>query len=49
MIEGLLNESYQWEADIEKLLPFADFKPDIDPIIDEVKRTFPTIFKERIV
>ncbi|WP_339164345.1 class II histone deacetylase [Siminovitchia sp. FSL W7-1587] len=49
VIEGLLNESYQWEADIEKLLPFADFKPDIDPIIDEVKRTFPTIFKERIV
>lgn len=49
VIEGLLNESYQWKADIEKLLPFADFKPDIDPIIDDVKRTFPTIFKERNV
>ncbi|MCI1696007.1 class II histone deacetylase [Aneurinibacillus aneurinilyticus] len=45
VIEGLLDEDYKWEADIEKLLPFNDFHPNIDSILGEVKRTFPKIYK----
>lgn len=46
VIEGLLDENYPWQADIEKLLPYSGFKPVIDPILAEVKKAFPAIFKE---
>lgn len=45
VVEGLLSEDYKWEADIEKLIPFVNFHPNIDPILTEIKKTFPSIFK----
>lgn len=46
VVEGLLNESYPWQADIEELLPYSGFKPDIAPVLEDVKKAFPAIFKE---
>lgn len=46
VIEGLLNERYQWKAGIEELLPYSGFRPDISPVLEDVKQKFPAIFKE---
>ncbi len=46
VVEGLLEKSLSWQAEIEKLLPNSDFNPVIDPILNEIRKMFPTIFKE---
>ncbi len=45
VFEGLLDTSVPIQTDIEKLLPFTAFHPEIDPILQEVKQTFPEIYQ----
>lgn len=44
VFEGLLNIKTPIVTDIEKLLPFSEFNPDIDNILNEVKSTFTNLF-----
>lgn len=44
VVEGLLNESFLWQADIEMIVPFNGFNLNIDNILDDVKKAFPNVF-----
>lgn len=48
VIEGLLDIEVEWKADLEKLLPYNSFHPNIDCIVKNIKEKFPIIYNNGI-
>lgn len=44
LVEGLLNQKVDWEADIEKQIPYNAFHPNIDYLLSNIKNNFSSIY-----